>query len=93
MRAENVCACACMHRFNVYAGYRCSSVTGSAPSSTCIVMLMQSYKLKQDLSGFIEFNDLQLHMRCSLMSGWCVIDEGKKGKTKKIHNASFFFCS
>lgn len=89
MRAENVCACACMHRFNVYAGYRCSS----APISTCIVMLMQSYKLKQDLSGFIEFNDLQLHMRCSLMSGWCVIDEGKKGKTKKNTQCIIFFCS
>lgn len=54
---------------------------------------MQSYKLKQDLSGFIEFNDLQLHMRCSLMSGWCVIDEGKKGKTKKNTQCIIFFCS
>lgn len=91
MRAENVCACAYMHRFNVYAGYLCSSVTGSAPSSTCIVMLMQSYKLKQDLSGFIEFNDLQLHMRCSLMSGWCVIDEGEKKEKLKKYTMHHFF--
>lgn len=60
---SRVCTLACL----------CSCVGGDAPSRLCIIMLMQRYKLKRDLSGFIEFNDFQLQICCLVCFIWCVI--------------------
>lgn len=82
--------CVRVHRFNAEVCAQggvcaltclCSSVRGDAPSRLCIIMLMQRYKLNQDLAGFIEFNGFQLLIDCSPCSVRRVI--GRRNHRRK----------
>ena len=68
----------------------CSSVRGDAPSRLCIIMLMQRYKLNQDLAGFIEFNGFQLQIDCSPCSVRCFISR-RAHRRKKIKHLELQF--